>query len=176
MSILIMCIGVCAYSFALSSLTSVITTIDSREADLKEKLNTLEELRIEYHINYETFMKIRKAIKYDHRRNVADKYDLLSKLPKALNLELTIIMHQEVIQKIPFFQNRNPHFISHICPMLKPIKIDMDEYIFKENDPIDESKVKYLQLCRLLLGERLCSFCNSGSRGTKPRYFLHPHQ
>jgi hypothetical protein len=161
MSILIMCVGVCAYSFALSSLTSVLTTLDSQEANLKEKLNTLEELRLEYHINYDTFMKLRKAIKYDHSRNVSDRYELLNQLPKALNLELAIIMHEEMISKIPFFQKRNPHFISYICPLLKPIKQEMDDYILKENDPIDESSnfSFYFKYLSLFSCERLSSVC-----------------
>ena len=139
-----MCIGVCAYSFAIGSITSVLTTMDTREAKLKEKLNTLDELRTDYSVNYETYMKLKKALKYDHARNVADKYDLLKVLPPSLYLEMSIIMHQEMINKIPFFHDKDPHFIAYICPMLRPIKISNAEYIFSKGDPIDDSNCFFI--------------------------------
>ena len=109
-----MCIGVCAYSFALGSLTSVLTSLDSKEAKLKEKMNTLEEFKSEYQINFGTYIKLRKAVKYDHTRNSTYKFQFLNELPQALKIELSVIMHQEMINKIPFFQTKNPHFIAFI--------------------------------------------------------------
>lgn len=37
-----------------------------------------------------------------------------------------------------FFKKRQPHFIAFVGPMLKPIKVEKDQYIYKEGDPIDE--------------------------------------
>jgi hypothetical protein len=139
MSIVIMFVGVCAFSLALGSLTSVLTTLDSKEAKLKEKLMILEELRAEYQINYRTYIKLRKAVKFDHSRNETDKFEFLKELPNNLNIELSTIIHEEMISKIPFFQNRSPYFISFVFPMLRPLKVSKNEYIFSEHDPIDDS-------------------------------------
>jgi voltage-gated potassium channel len=134
-----MCIGVCAYSFAVGSLSSVLSSLDSKQAKLKQKLHTLEELRRDYRLNYEIYIKLRKALKYDHSRDESEKFEFINELPQSVKLELAVIMHQNIIKKIPFFQNRPPHFIAAITPLLKPVKIFKDQYIYTENEPIDES-------------------------------------
>ena len=141
MSIIVMCLGVAACSLALGSLTSLLTTLDSKQAKLKEKLEILEEMRLEYQINYVTYIKLRKAIKYDHSRNEKDKFEFLKELPQSLNIELSVIMHQDMINKIPFFQDKHPSFIAFCGPMLRPVKVQKEEYIFREGEAIDESKI-----------------------------------
>ena len=49
-----------------------------------------------------------------------------------------MIMHKDLIKKIKFFQNKNSHFITFIGPMLKPLRVEKDEYIYQEGDPIEE--------------------------------------
>ena len=64
--ILLMLIGVVAFSFATGSISSIITNQDSAEAKLKEKMMTLEIIQQEYSIDEELFNKLVKAVKYDH--------------------------------------------------------------------------------------------------------------
>lgn len=47
-------------------------------------------------------------------------------------------MHREIVKKIFFFQNKPPHFIAFIGPLLKPLHIEVGNYIYKEKDPIEE--------------------------------------
>jgi len=39
---------------------------------------------------------------------------------------------------VKFFKHKAPHFIAFLAPLLKPIKVEKDQYIYKEGDPIDE--------------------------------------
>jgi hypothetical protein len=134
-----MCIGVCTYSFAVGSLTTILSTLDSNETKLKEKLNIVEELRMQYNLNSETYIKLKKVLKYDHSQNAKNKLEFINSLPQQLKIELSLIMHQETINRIPFFQNRPNHFIFFVGSMLKPMKVMSDEYIFEEGEPINES-------------------------------------
>jgi voltage-gated potassium channel len=138
---IIMCIGVCSYSFAVGSLSSVLSSLDSKQAKLKQKLNTLEELRRQYRLNHEIYIKLKKSLKYDHSKDKSDKFSFLNELPQSLKLELAVIMHQNIIKKIPFFQSRDPHFIAFICPLLRPMKVFEDQYIYVAGDQIEESKI-----------------------------------
>ena len=68
MCIILMILGVLVFSFTTGSLSSIITSIDSRETQLKEKIATLNEIASEYNLDMETFNKLVKTIKYDHSK------------------------------------------------------------------------------------------------------------
>ncbi len=70
-----MIIGVWSYSFAIGSLSSLMSSFDSKEAKLKEKMDVLEGLSQDYKLNYDTYLKMKKALKYDHSKNVSDKHN-----------------------------------------------------------------------------------------------------
>lgn len=67
--ILLMLIGVVAFSFATGYISSIITSQDSAEAKLQDKLATLETLKTEYGINKELFARILNSVKYDLKQN-----------------------------------------------------------------------------------------------------------
>ena len=48
-------------------------------------------------------------------------------------------MNKDIILSIPFFQNKAPAFVAAIGNLLKPIKVNKNDYIFMEGDPADES-------------------------------------
>ena len=49
-------------------------------------------------------------------------------------------MHRDIITNIPYFEDKPCSFIAYIGPLLKPIKVNRNDYIFLEGDPADESK------------------------------------
>lgn len=62
----------------------------------------------------------------------------MNELPQNLKIELSLIMHREIVKKIYFFQDKPPHFIAFIGPLLKPIHIEEGGYIYRDKDPIEE--------------------------------------
>lgn len=66
MGLFIMIFGVFTFSFSIGSLSSVLSNLDSQEAKLKERLNTLNEMRKEYKIPFTLYNKLHRALKYDH--------------------------------------------------------------------------------------------------------------
>lgn len=66
MCILLMLIGVFAFSFSTSQLSSMLSSIDARNASLNEKMDTLNKIRRDYTIGFEFFRRLRMAIKYDY--------------------------------------------------------------------------------------------------------------
>ena len=135
-----MCIGVCSYSFAIGSLSSVLSTLDTKKAKLKSKLNILEELKNEFKLDFDMYNRLKRALKYDNTRDESEKLAFIEGLPSTLKNDMAVIMHQKIIANIPFFQNRPPHFIAFAAPLLKPLIIPKDEYIFSDNEPINESE------------------------------------
>jgi len=62
----------------------------------------------------------------------------LNELPQTLKIELALIMHKKIIKKIFFFKKKTPHFIAFIGPLLKPLRVEKGNFIYKEGDPIEE--------------------------------------
>lgn len=60
--------GVISFSFTTGAIASIITSYDSKEALLKEKIGTLNDIHIEYRLNIDLFNKLARSIKYDHSK------------------------------------------------------------------------------------------------------------
>ena len=133
-----MCVGVISYSYAISSLSSVLHSLDSQQAKLKEKLVTLDEYDVQYDLPTHLYMRLRQAIKYNSRQRINHNIEFMNNLPQKLQLELSSIVHEQIVRKVPFFQAQTPEFIAYIGPLLRPRRIPKDDYVFREGDSIDE--------------------------------------
>lgn len=68
----LMIIGVLTFSYMTGSLSSIIHSYDHSEAQLKEKIATLNSISSEYNLDVELFNKLAKTIKYDHSKKSKD--------------------------------------------------------------------------------------------------------
>ena len=136
----LMIVGVVSYSFAISSLTSVISSLDSKQAKLKEKLNILNNIRSEYDMDFELYWKLRQSLYYDHSKDMTDKQRLLKELPGNLKVSVSDLMYRKVVKGVKFFEDKSAHFMATIGPLLRPIIIEKGEHIFLERDPVDASR------------------------------------
>lgn len=134
----LMFIGVFFYSFTIGSLSSLLTNIDSKSAHLETKLNTLLQLKSQYNLDDELYIRLKRGVKYGLSKFNFDKIEFLDNLPANLRVELSVIMHKSLVQSIDFFQNKPARFIAFIGPYLKSIKHGKDEYIYSEGDYADE--------------------------------------
>lgn len=72
-SICLMVLGVIGYSLAIGALSSVISSIDSRQARYKERLNTLNSIRREFDMKFDLYWRLRQALHRDAATDTADK-------------------------------------------------------------------------------------------------------
>jgi len=47
-------------------------------------------------------------------------------------------MHKEIGQKINFLTGKSQHFIAFIGPLLRPLCVEQDRYVFKAKEPIED--------------------------------------
>lgn len=137
-NLFIMSFGVLMYSFAIGSLSSIVSTLDAKTAEMNQKLQILSSIKKEFSLDQEIYDKVRKVIKYDLSRNQKDKMNFLQELPNKLRIELSQIMHDSVIQKMYFFKDQPSDFIAYVAPLLKPVKFSQNDFLYKEGDMIDE--------------------------------------
>lgn len=143
-NLFIMSFGVLMYSFAIGSLSSIVSTLDAKTAEMNQKLQILSSIKSEFKLDQDIYDKVRKVIKYDLSRNQKDKMNFLQELPNKLRIELSKIMHDKLIEKLYFFKDQPPDFIAYVAPLLKPVKFTQNDYLYKISDMIDESKYLHL--------------------------------
>ena len=136
--IFLMILGVISFSFATGALSSIITSYDSKEAQLKEKIATLNDIQSEYKIEIDLFNKLAKSIKYDHSKKQKDNLQFMQELPHKLKLELAMVIHQKMYSTVAFFQDKDKSFIAWVARLIKPINVEDEDYIYKEGEEIVE--------------------------------------
>lgn len=143
-NLFIMSLGVLMYSFAIGSLSSIVAAMDHKNREMNQKLKILASIRKEYNIDKELYDKVRKVIKFDLSRNQRDKMQFLQELPNKLRIELSQIMHDKAIQNLYFFKDQPSDFFAYVAPLLKPVKFCQNDYLYKFEDRIDESKIIFI--------------------------------
>ena len=116
-----MVIGVISFSFATGALASIITSYDSKEALLKEKISTLNEITMEYDLDINLFNKLARTIRYDHSKKQRDILQFIDELPHKVKLELAMEIHKKTYSNITFFKNKENSFIVWVSTLIRPI-------------------------------------------------------
>ena len=136
-----MMFGICFFSFTIGSLTSMISSIDTKETILVHKLAHIDEFAKEAHLSRELRSRLRHAIRYSSERlgfSWGDKHDLFSELPRRLKFEVAMMMHQGAIQRIQFFTERNEVFIAATVPFLMPLYVEDGEFVYRRREHANE--------------------------------------
>jgi len=122
-TILLMLIGVVLFSYATGSISSIISSADSEDARLKEKMATLKILQGDYDIESTLYNKIAKALQYgnQHAKGVVEFMD---DLPTKLRIELAIAIHNKMYSNIKFFKDKDKSFIAWVSTLLRPTNVD----------------------------------------------------
>lgn len=66
MCILLMMIGVFAFSYATGTMSSIISNNDSKNIELESKIAMLYEIGEDYNLDMGTFSRIMRSLKYNH--------------------------------------------------------------------------------------------------------------
>lgn len=74
-------IGAVAFSFSVSSLSSMLSAMDSRTAHLREKLGILNQIKRQYSVNFDLYRRLKAALKYDYQKNSTHQFSILNELP-----------------------------------------------------------------------------------------------
>mmetsp|Transcript_15456 Transcript_15456/g.27997 ORF Transcript_15456/g.27997 Transcript_15456/m.27997 type:complete len:411 (-) Transcript_15456:1191-2423(-) len=132
-----MIFGVGFYSFTIGSLSSFLSTIDTRDSILSEKLAATNEFAKETGISERCKRKISAVIKYSTMKAGSiwnDKHSLFNELPKDLRYEVAMSMYSGVAADLPFFRGRDKAFVIYVMPLLKPMVLNNTEYLYREGE------------------------------------------
>jgi hypothetical protein len=135
---LLMFVGILVYSFAVSSLGNIVTNYDSITARYYKNLETLEDLRMKYHIPQTFYEKLAKYLKYDFKFNKNEKYSFINDIPAKLRTELLTEMYKDIVGSFSFLSNCSTEFVSRIVFCMRPMRAFKKEYLVIEGEYLNE--------------------------------------
>ena len=141
LSLFWMSFGLYFFSFNISSLTALVSSIDLKENALANKLAMIEEFSAETNLPKATRVKLKACFKYSAEKrgfSWLEKMNILNELPKVLRFQVSKAMHHGAAKHLKFFRNKKENFITVIIPMLEPTYIEEDLIIYQTNDAADE--------------------------------------
>ncbi|OMJ79125.1 hypothetical protein SteCoe_20916 [Stentor coeruleus] len=130
----VMIIGIILYSYTISSISNIISAMDTRKAILNKKLDLLAHIARKYKISTAFHTKLSLALEYEHKNNDKELEEILNDLPLSIKHRLLHIIFEQKISKNFFFTQKSLGFIAWVASRLKPLKIDRRDFIFKENE------------------------------------------
>jgi hypothetical protein len=137
-NIIVMLFGVMAFSFMTGALSSILQNVDSSAAMLEERMSVARVIQGKHCVPLEMFEEMIKAIKYDLNRDNQEINNFVQELPHQLKLQISMIIFDEVYNKIKCFKGRKPAFIAWVCPLLKPCTYTSNCMIFADDEDIAE--------------------------------------
>jgi len=89
---ILMLIGVFVYSFAIGSLTSLMSSVDQKNANYSKSLSILAQIKKEHNVNINLFTKIKNHLKYG-QNSEKNHQKLIEELPLGLRTEVLMKLY-----------------------------------------------------------------------------------
>lgn len=133
--------GLYFFSFTIGSLSSMMSSIDTKENVLLSKLAVIDEFSVEANLNKDLRNKLKHALRYSAEKrgfSWLDKLSIFNELPKQLRYEVAINMHHGAAKEISFFKDKDQSIIASIVPLLQPMFLERNDYVYKKGEFADE--------------------------------------
>ena len=82
-----------------------------------------------------------------------DTISFIEELPHKLRVELAYRIHQKILSGVSFFDDKPKDFVAFVGNLLRPVRYNRGQFIFKQGDPVLEGKLHYPSPVSLLYDE-----------------------
>lgn len=140
-SVLWMTIGVVFYSFAIGSLSTFLSVVNTREEMLNTKLSAIKHFAEETGISRQCTQKITAAVKYRTQKSISlfkDRLLIFNELPRRLKAKVAFTMHRNIARTCIFMKGKDLSFITSVMPCLHPLKVYEGNFLYEEGEHADE--------------------------------------
>ena len=133
-------IGVLSYSLAAGQLTSIIENYDATKSQNMAKKATLDRINTEHRLPPRLYFTLLNFIENaENDKNQDELNEFLDSLPFRLKLRTIMAIYEERYMSVKYIREMNNYnFIAWICPLLKPLNVPIDQYIYQESDRITD--------------------------------------
>jgi CRP-like cAMP-binding protein len=137
-SFITMAIGVAFYSMIISSVTSLLSAMDVKEAKTAAKLAQALEFAQEVGLSAATIYKIRRVIRQNASNLAFDKQELFRLMPKTLKHEAAMSMFNGIAKLMPLLNNKDASFVVSLFSRLKSYHVVESLTLYEVGSIADE--------------------------------------
>ena len=133
--------GLYFFSFTIGSLSSMMSSIDTKENVLLSKLAVIDEFSVEANLSKDLRNKLKHALRYSAEKrgfSWLDKLSIFNELPKPLRHEVALNMHHGAVKDLGFFEGKDQSIIAAIVPLLQPMFLERNDYVYTKGEFADE--------------------------------------
>ena len=143
-TIIIICIGVVLYSFFIGTLSIIVSQMNEHQIELKDKINQIEQIRLNYPIENETYIKVKKAIKFNTYKTQIDTQKFIQELPNKIKTSVINLLNDKTIKQFHMFKGTSNLFISAVVPLFSHFIMFQNDILYEQLEIVDSSKIFYL--------------------------------
>lgn len=133
-------IGMVFYSYTIGMVTGLLGDYDKRNMKLSARLSVLQDIAKQYGIGRSFMKRLKTALETDQFQVRKDREDVLRSLPRKLAGKLTLLMHKQLLENNVFFKDRSLKFVQSVLPLLRPVKYNAEEVVYRTGEVYEESK------------------------------------
>lgn len=136
-----MLIGVIFYSYAIGSLSTILSVVNSRESLLNTKLSAIKQFASETGISANCVRKITAAVKYRTQHSAPifnERINIFNELPQNLKAKIAATMYDSVARTSIFLKGKDLSFITRVMPLLQPSQSVKGDQLYSSGEHADE--------------------------------------
>ena len=129
-----MTIGILFYSYTISSLTNLMSSVDFRKSKLNQQLYVLNGIAAKHKMSSNFYFQISQALEYISTKSSNDIDELLNDLPIALSNKLLVTVYEKQVANNVFFESKSTEFVAWVANKLKFLKCKSGTIIYHEEE------------------------------------------
>lgn len=134
-AMLLMILGVGVYGFVIGNVANLLSKIDMIKATYQSNIDRLSGFLRYRDVPADLRQRIFEYFAYLwEKRRGYDESMVLAELPPSLRTELSLILKQEVVAKVPFLQEASGELIRDLCQCLNPEVYMPDDVIYRSGE------------------------------------------
>lgn len=134
-----MLIGAMMFGYMMSTIGSMVTTMDRQAAAFEEKMDEVKEWMTTRNIPRKLLIRVRKY--YEHyytRKSAFDEEEIVRGLTPALRAEVTTILLRDSLGHFPLLNALGVEFQQEVYSQLKPVSYANQDVIYAKGSPSED--------------------------------------
>jgi len=163
MDLCIAFLSVFVVAVVIGNVNELVSELNAQESALREKLQTLNHFMITRRLPTDLQQRIRSYyLTIWVRRGGVDDAAIMEELPNTLRTEISLVMNQDILGKVPIFASSSTGFIHSLVQHLKLQTYGPKELIVREGDIGSEMYFVSRGQVNVIVGDRTVGTIGSG--------------